>query len=304
MCDHSGVTGGAPFHRRVDCPEADSVAGGGTPKSTYRFMRFSARTVLALLSLTAASASLPVGAAADPAPVAGIAATPPVVICPSTHVFAARGGNTYVATFRKNAPWTGTITISFHTATDAYSVQTPVSVTKQIGASDYRSGPIAILNPSAEKFVDAKIDFGTTDDVGPCIDYFHLPDDLWTGPDAKKAFAELDPAQLPMSPVKIIGESDALTCKHSYQSVAIDGEPAELIYPLGAQQVGATGRVWVDVRLTPTGTVAEASVYRSSGNDYLDASAVRSASKTRYSPEVFRCEPVVGSYLFVANFEP
>jgi TonB family protein len=269
-------------------------------------MRFSARTVFALLSLAAASASLTAGAgaAADPAPVAGTADTPPVVICPSTHVFAARDGNTYVATFGKNAPWTGTITVSFHTATDAYSVQIPISATKQIGASEYRSGPIAILNPSAEKFVDAKFDFGTTDDVGPCIDYFHLPDDLWTGPDAKKAFAELDPAQPPVSPVKVIGESDALTCKHSYRSAAIDGEPAELIYPLGAQQVGATGRVWVNVRLTPTGTVAKASVYRSSGNDYLDASAVRSASKTHYSPEVFRCEPVVGSYLFVANFEP
>jgi TonB family protein len=266
-------------------------------------MRFYARTIFAWLSLATASVSPPAGAAPETPPLAAPTETAPYV-CPATQVFAARDGKTYVATFGKNAPWSGIITISFLTSTATYSVQLPISATKQVAPSDYRSSPIALTNPSDEKVEDVKVDFGEKDDVAECIDYFHLPDDLWTNPDAKKTIAELYHAQPPVSPVKVTGESDALTCKQPYRSSAIDGNAAELIYPVGAQRVGAMGRVWVKVRLTEDGTVAQATVYRSSGNYYLDASALSTASKTRYSPQIFRCEPVATYYLFVANFEP
>jgi TonB family protein len=266
-------------------------------------MRFYARTIFGLLSLAAATVSLPASAAADPTPTA--APTEPLPSgCPGTQVLATRDGKAYVATFGRNTPWAGTISISFYTATDAYSVQLPISATKQVGASDYRSEPITILNPAADKLDDAEIDFGGTDDAGPCIDYFHLPDDLSTDPDVKKAFADVDPAQPPVSPVKVVGESAALTCKHPYKSAAVAGDPAQLFYPQSAQLSGATGRVLVKIKLTPTASVAEASIVRSSGNDYLDASALSTATKTHYSPEIFRCKPVVSYYLFAANFEP
>jgi len=257
----------------------------------------------ALLSLAAASVSLPAGAAPDTTPPAVPTETAPYV-CPATKVFAARDRKTYVATFGKNAPWSGVMTISFLTSTATYSAQIPMSATKQVAPSDYRSSPIAFTNPSDEKVEDVKIDFGEKDAVAPCIDYFHLPDDLWTNSDAKKAIAALDPAQQPVSPVKVADERDALTCKHPYKSAAIDGDVAELVYPVAAERVGATGRVWVNVRLTEDGTVAQTTIYRSSGNYYLDASALSTASKTRYSPQIFRCEPVATYYLFVANFEP
>jgi TonB family protein len=266
-------------------------------------MRFSARSIFALLSLAAASVSLRSAAAADPTPAAAPTDTTPSV-CPGTDVLATRDGKTYVWTVGRSSPWAGIISISFYTATDAYNAQLPISATKQVAASDYRSDPIAILNPGAEKLVDVEIDFGVADDAGRCMDYFHLPDDLSTDPDAKKAFDDLNPAQPPVSPSKVVGESAALTCKHPYKSAAIAGDPAELFYPRSAQRAGATGRVLVKVKLTPTGSVAEASVFRSSGNDYLDASALSTATKTRYSPELFRCQPIVGYYLFAANFEP
>jgi TonB family protein len=266
-------------------------------------MRFSARTTFALLSLSVASMSLPGRAAADPTPAAIQYETVPSD-CPSTQVLATRDGKAYVATFGKSTPWAGIISISFYTAQDAYRVQLPISATKQVGASDYRSDPITILNPAAEKLDDAEIDFGQTDDAGPCIDYFHLPDDLSTDPDVKKAYADLNPAQAPVSPVKVVGESAALTCKHPYKSAAVAGDSAQLVYPRSAQIAGATGRVLVKIKLTPTASVAEASIFRSSGNSYLDASALSTATKTLYSPEIFRCQPVVSYYLFAANFEP
>lgn len=266
-------------------------------------MRFSVRPIFALLSLAAVTVSFRSAAAADPTPTAAPTDTTPSV-CPETQVLATRDGKTYVATFDRSMPWAGIISISLYTAMDTYAVQLPISATKQVGASDYRSDPITILNPGAEKLVDVEIDFGVADDAGRCIDYFHLPDDLSTDTDAKKAFDELNSVPPPVSPAKVVGESATLTCKHPYKSAAIAGDPAELFYPRSAQRAGVTGRVLVKVKLTATGSVAEASIFRSSGNDYLDASALSTATKTRYSPDLFRCQPVVGYYLFAANFEP
>jgi TonB family protein len=266
-------------------------------------MRFSVRSVFALLPIAAACASTTDGAAADLTPSASPPPAAPYV-CPGTEVMATQDGKTYVATFGRSTPWSGAVSISLYTATASYRVQFPISATKQVGASEYRSQPIAIANTSGEKLDGIEVDFGEADEAGECADHFHLPDDLTTDSDAKKALAELDPGQPPVLAVRVSGESDVPTCKTPYQSARVDGEPAKLNYPFAAQAIGATGYALIEVKLKATGAVALAKVVRSTGNDYLDAAALKAASQTRYSPDVFRCEPITSYYLFKADFEP
>ncbi|MGP6191416.1 MAG: energy transducer TonB [Vulcanimicrobiaceae bacterium] len=78
--------------------------------------------------------------------------------------------------------------------------------------------------------------------------------------------------------------------------------PVEPDYPDIARQQGATGTVQVKVTLTASGSVAGASVYKSSGNVALDGAAVKAAQESSYAAEVDECQPTAGSYLFRADF--
>jgi TonB family protein len=78
--------------------------------------------------------------------------------------------------------------------------------------------------------------------------------------------------------------------------------PAMPDYPSVARAAGVTGTVQVFVRLDASGNVVETGIYKSSGNATLDAAARRAAQDSSYSPEIYRCEPIPGTYLFRADF--
>jgi protein TonB len=55
-------------------------------------------------------------------------------------------------------------------------------------------------------------------------------------------------------------------------------------YPAPARRRGAHGVAWVRVQVSASGSVAEASIYKSCGHSDLDAAAVRTAKRWRFAP--------------------
>jgi protein TonB len=78
--------------------------------------------------------------------------------------------------------------------------------------------------------------------------------------------------------------------------------PVEPDYPDMARQQGAVGTTQVKVSLSATGSVIDATVYKGSGNQFLDRAAIAAAKASSYSPEVEDCQRVPGVYLFRADF--
>ncbi|MGH7728378.1 MAG: energy transducer TonB, partial [Vulcanimicrobiaceae bacterium] len=73
-------------------------------------------------------------------------------------------------------------------------------------------------------------------------------------------------------------------------------------YPDIARQEGAVGTTQVEITLDASGAVTNATVYKSSGNQALDRSAVAAARASSYAPQIVNCQKVAGSYLFRADF--
>jgi TonB family protein len=144
----------------------------------------------------------------------------------------------------------------------------------------------------------------------PCKTYHVFSDALPSGDsrplstaarDARKQLA-LSFADAPKTiPAATLNAQPELRCVHPYRDARII-EHAEPGYPEIARQSHATGRSTIKVNLAADGTVEAAKVFQSSGNAALDDEAVRVASISIYAPEIFRCEPQRGSYLFVVDF--
>jgi protein TonB len=74
-------------------------------------------------------------------------------------------------------------------------------------------------------------------------------------------------------------------------------------YPDAARIAGATGVTEVRVALSSTGVVTGLDILKSSGNKALDAAALQAARSSTYAPDIRNCEPVPGTYRFVAEFQ-
>ena len=73
-------------------------------------------------------------------------------------------------------------------------------------------------------------------------------------------------------------------------------------YPASALMQGITGTAEIAVTLDATGQVQSLAVARTSGNRALDEAALSAARNSSYAPETRECEPVAGTYRFIANF--
>lgn len=60
----------------------------------------------------------------------------------------------------------------------------------------------------------------------------------------------------------------------------------------------------VAVTIAPSGKVAGAKVYKSSGDTAVDKAVVTAAEQSTYSPKLVNCQPVQGTYLFRADMAP
>jgi len=94
-------------------------------------------------------------------------------------------------------------------------------------------------------------------------------------------------------------------CANQYspaQPVAI----APLTYPVTALTTRSAGTILVKVTLSETGGVRSATLFKQTGDgagsDALVDAAIISAAATTYRPDLERCVPSGGSYLFKADF--
>jgi len=78
-------------------------------------------------------------------------------------------------------------------------------------------------------------------------------------------------------------------------------KPAIPDYPASARGQSSTGIALVLVDLDGTGHIRELGILRSSGNTALDASALSGAKLSTYAPEVFRCRPTPGTFVYEAK---
>ena len=262
-------------------------------------MRLCVRSFFAFVSAAAVVASTQPAVAADPAPAATSTSQ---AVCPHTTVFSSRDGKTYVAAFDDGDTYAGTVSATFYTATQSFVARIPIAIEKPAAHSGFRSLAVSIVDPSAEPFDAVEFDFGGIAATGPCIDRFRVAPFSPTDADVKAAYAELDPAQIPIALLQVIGEISTLTCKRPYASAQIDGVPAQPVYPAMAQANHVTGVVSIKVTLAPSGAVTDAEIFHSSGSDLLDRSGLQAARATRYRAQTFRCMPVAGSYLYQASF--
>jgi TonB family protein len=250
------------------------------------------RTALSFSVVLALSALLVCGARAS------------ATSCPSLGSVASHDGHLYVARSVAAAPFVGSAEATFYTATAAYGAHLPsLSVTTPDKTFGYRSETMSFINPGTEPLEAVVITFAQTDAAESCIDHLHI-DPPSQGEDArvKAVFDALDPAAAPTALVKIPGSVSTLSCAKPYTIASVDGYPMQPQYPGIARAQGATGAASVRVALNADGSVVGTSIYKSSGFDSLDQSALQAAQATHYRPEIFRCEPIAGAYIFKAEF--
>jgi TonB family protein len=192
--------------------------------------------------------------------------------------------------------------MTIYTSTSTYAANVPIAVELPGHDVGFRSLPFIVVNPSSEPFTAAEFTFAGSHVVGGCAQRFRMTDLIQRDLDIRAAYAELDPSRPPTQLLKVIGEGTTVTCKDPYASARFDGPPVAPDYPAMARALGQTGTTLVKVSLTDTGAVDAVAIYRSSGSDALDRSALNAAQRSHYKPQLFRCDPVAGAYLYTANF--
>jgi TonB family protein len=90
-------------------------------------------------------------------------------------------------------------------------------------------------------------------------------------------------------------------CAVQYQNAAVTEAP---VYdePVIARDENISGNSIVKVSLDSNGGLTDASLWSSSGNPWLDQTALQVARSSKYSPESYNCQRVPGSYLIDVAF--
>jgi TonB family protein len=79
---------------------------------------------------------------------------------------------------------------------------------------------------------------------------------------------------------------------------------ASPVFPPQDQGRTTSASVYIKVAISAAGKVDDAWVYYPSGSKSLDAAALAAAKASTYQARVWRCQPVPGIYLFIAEFNP
>jgi TonB family protein len=91
-------------------------------------------------------------------------------------------------------------------------------------------------------------------------------------------------------------------CAQPFRSAAVKtAVPPE--YSEDSALHGAHGTSQVLVRINADGSLAEATLFQSSGEFVLDEATLKAARETTYQSAVAYCQPVPGSYLFKSTFQ-
>ena len=111
---------------------------------------------------------------------------------------------------------------------------------------------------------------------------------------------------LAFAPVQSVGSTSGnyantvAACAHSNVDATVTS-PAQPQLPHGANLKGSATAT---VTIAPNGSVAAASITKSSGNPQIDKAVLDAAKHSTYSPKLVNCKPMQGSYLFHADFAP
>jgi TonB family protein len=90
-------------------------------------------------------------------------------------------------------------------------------------------------------------------------------------------------------------------CSAPYTEAAI-ANAAQPELPHIAKEQGISGKVVLEIRLSPSGKLVAGKVATSSGNPWLDREALASAAQSKYVPETQDCNAVGGTYLLTVDF--
>lgn len=90
-----------------------------------------------------------------------------------------------------------------------------------------------------------------------------------------------------------------LKCGKEFESPALAGASVAT-----ASGVNKPRTSFIMAFVNANGDVVKAYVWQSSGVNYLDTAAAVAAERSRYTPGTLLCTPVVGTYLFRADFKP
>jgi TonB family protein len=111
------------------------------------------------------------------------------------------------------------------------------------------------------------------------------------------------PADAPILSVKSSTPLEIAACDEPFR-FATATNPVAPRFPDMARMMGAYGTSVVNVAIDAEGSVADAWIFASSGNNYLDKAAMDAAKATTYEAGRSYCRPVPGSYRFIINFDP
>jgi TonB family protein len=111
----------------------------------------------------------------------------------------------------------------------------------------------------------------------------------------------LAPAVAFSAPVPATGTTVATAACTASASVV---DPAEPKVPSGTPKVAKPSTAQIAVKISPSGSVLGATVYKSSGRSDLDRATLEAAVASTYAPAKRDCVAVAGSYLFTATFAP
>jgi TonB family protein len=116
--------------------------------------------------------------------------------------------------------------------------------------------------------------------------------DCVTTPGTYKFFAVIDPATLGQ-PVRLCGDPD--------QEAVVTRAAAPLAPPSAGKRLFPVA-VLVIVTIAPSGNLANARIFKTSGNEAIDEAALDAARRSQFAPKYTNCKPTTGSYILREEF--
>lgn len=192
---------------------------------------------------------------------------------------------------------------------DAYDVL--VADVDVSGSADQRTSPTVVVTmPSKVAVRYAYIDSYKAG-KGPAVDCATDPYSVAImGAQNKMAFLDarkwsslvFPDAKAPRFSAAYRGPLPPLSCGKPYIEASI-ARVVQPFYPEGASSFEPV-TVQIEVYVDSRGRAVKTMLWQSSGSKNIDASAEVAAKATEYAPRTFLCVPIVGRYLFRADFKP
>jgi len=112
-------------------------------------------------------------------------------------------------------------------------------------------------------------------------------------------------AQLPVNAAAAAGDAPRSTRSCARDADAAMSRPVPPDVPAIVREMRSetVGTALVKVDLLPSGALANASIYKSTGNPYLDRAALTAIRLSGFRPEVRDCTEIGGSYLVTVAFD-